>query len=108
MASGCLCSSSEPRSEPRTAIDVRCAVDGLGLGDLGQPARVVTPFPQGWSSGDVRGAFPDFATNPSSVVIVGRTGATVATGDVNGVVIRVVIRDGVLIVGDPTILPRNR
>jgi hypothetical protein len=49
----------------------------------------------------------DVATDPSSIFRTGRGGSTIITGTRNGVDIRVIIRNGDIVTGYPTNLPRN-
>lgn len=49
----------------------------------------------------------DVATDHNSVFRAGRGGSTVATGTRDGVGIRVILRNGDIVTGYPTNLPRN-
>jgi RHS repeat-associated protein len=63
-------------------------------------------FPAGWSGDKIMHAISDVATDPTSKVTqVGRT--TLVDGTREGVNIRVVVRDGRIVSGYPTNVPRN-
>jgi len=81
--------------------------DATGGGHLwpGLPGK--TPFPQRWSADKVMDAISDVVTNPKSTFSPGRGGSTIAVGEVDGVVIRVVTKNGEIITGYPTNLPRS-
>lgn len=81
--------------------------DATGGGHLwpGLPGK--TPFPKEWSADRVMHEISDVATDPSSIFRPGRGGSTIATGTRDGVDIRVILRDGDIITGYPTNLPRN-
>ena len=63
-------------------------------------------FPAGWSDDKIMREISDVATDPASKVTVqGRD--TVVEGRRDGVDIRVIMRDGRIVTGYPTNLPKN-
>ena len=63
-------------------------------------------FPAGWSDDKIMHEISDVATDPASKVTVqGRD--TVVEGRRDGVDIRVIMRDGRIVTGYPTNLPKN-
>lgn len=81
--------------------------DKTGGGHLwpGLPGK--TPFPKDWSANRVMHEISDVATDPKSVFRTGRGGSTIVTGTRDGVDIRVILRNGDIVTGHPTNLPRN-
>lgn len=81
--------------------------DATGGGHLwpGLPGK--TAFPKDWSADRVMHEISDVATDPSSIFRPGRGGSTVVTGTRDGVDIRVILRNGDIVTGYPTNLPRN-
>jgi len=81
--------------------------DKTGGGHLwpGLPGK--TPFPKGWSADKVMHEISDVATDPNLVFRTGRGGSTIVTGTRDGVDIQVILRDGDIITGYQTNLPRN-
>lgn len=67
-----------------------------------------TPFPKDWSANRIMHEISDVATDPASTYRTGRGGTTIVTGTRGGVDIRVVLRNGEIVTGYPTNLPRNR
>lgn len=65
-------------------------------------------FPASWSDDQVMHHISDIATDPAATRTAGRGGRTVVTGTRDGVDITVVIgRDGSIVTGFPTNVPRN-
>ncbi|MGL5829078.1 MAG: EndoU domain-containing protein, partial [Angustibacter sp.] len=81
--------------------------DATGGGHLwpGLPGK--TPFPRGWSADRVMHEISDVATDPNSTFKTGRGGSTIVTGTRDGVAIRVILRNGDIVTGHPTNMPRN-
>jgi RHS repeat-associated protein len=80
------------------------ATGGGHLAGSGIPGK--SEFPVGWSREKVMHEISDVATDPASKVTrVGQT--TLVEGTREGVEIKVVIRDGRIVTGYPTNLPRN-
>jgi RHS repeat-associated protein len=76
---------------------------GAGRGISGK-----SEFPQGWSDNKVIDAISDIATDPNASRALGRGGRTVVEGVRDGIHIRVIVgKDGEIITGFPTNVPRN-
>jgi Bacterial EndoU nuclease len=84
-------------------------LDGDATGGGHAPGTGVpgkSEFPAGWSRDKIMNDISDVATDPASKVTqAGRT--TLIDGTRDGVNIRVVVRDGRIVTGYPTNLPRN-
>jgi hypothetical protein len=84
--------------------------DATGGGHLWPGLEGKTPFPQGWSGGQVMHEISDIATDPAAWANATRQGSrTVLSGTRGGVDIRVIVRTdtGEIITGYPTNLLRN-
>ena len=92
-------------SEGRTTHILDGDITGGGHAWPGLPGK--TPFPDSWSRDRIMHEISDVATDPSSIFRTGRGGSTIVTGTRDGVDIRVIIRNGDIVTGYPTNLPRN-
>ena len=101
-----------PQPEPVNPADQKATthtLDGDATGGghapgTGNPGK--SEFPAGWSRDKIMKDISDVATDPASkVTTVGRT--TLVDGARDGVNIRVVIKDGRIVTGYPTNIPRN-
>jgi hypothetical protein len=81
--------------------------DATGGGHLWPGVPGKTPFPKDWSADRVMHEISDVATDPNSIFRTGRGGSTIVTGTRDGVDIRVILRNGDIVTGYPTNLPRN-
>lgn len=76
---------------------------GAGRGISGK-----SEFPRGWSDNKVIDAISDIATDPNASRSIGRGGRTVVEGVRGGINIRVIVgKDGEIVTGFPTNVPRN-
>ncbi|MGC0773099.1 MAG: EndoU domain-containing protein [Candidatus Acidiferrum sp.] len=101
-----------PQPEPVNLADQKATthtLDGDATGGGHAPGSGIpgkSEFPAGWSRDKIMNDISDVATDPASkVTTVGRT--TLVDGARDGVNIRVVIKDGRIVTGYPTNIPRN-
>ncbi|MBL8510501.1 MAG: EndoU domain-containing protein, partial [Betaproteobacteria bacterium] len=89
----------------RHILDGDATGGGHGAG-RGIPGK--SEFPKGWSDDKVIHVISDIATDPNAVRSAGRGGRTVVEGTREGINVRVILgRDGEIITGFPTNVPRN-